>query len=105
LNFCNAYSLPNGQGISVTEIQLARAYAAIANGGFLITPHVLNYITKNHKIIYKYKEHPIRILKTQTVKKVRHILGDVVKLWYRYLCTAKELFHWWENRHSSSSKW
>lgn len=68
-----------GQGISVTDIQLARAYATIANGGFLITPHVLNYITKNHKIIYKYKEHPIRILKTQTVKKVRHILGDVVK--------------------------
>ncbi|MGC8616291.1 peptidoglycan D,D-transpeptidase FtsI family protein [Desulfurella sp.] len=68
-----------GQGISVTQIQLARAYCAIANGGYLITPHVLNYISKNHKIIYKYKEHFVKILKPQTVKKVKHILADVVK--------------------------
>ncbi len=68
-----------GQGISVTDIQIARAYCAIANGGYLVTPHVLNYISKDHKIIYKYKEHPIRILKPKTVKKVRHILYDVVK--------------------------
>ncbi len=40
---------------------------------------MLNYITKNHKIIYKYQEHPIKILKTKTVKKVRRILADVVK--------------------------
>lgn len=68
-----------GQGISVTDIQLARAYATIANGGYLVTPHVLSYITKNHKVIYRYKEHPIKILKAKTVKKVRHILADVVK--------------------------
>ena len=30
-----------GQGISVTVVQMAAAYAAIANGGELVTPHVV----------------------------------------------------------------
>ncbi len=30
-----------GQGISVTVMQMAAAYAAIANGGLLVTPHVV----------------------------------------------------------------
>ena len=35
------YTFPIGQGVSVTLAQLARAYAAIANGGRLVTPHLL----------------------------------------------------------------
>ena len=31
-------NLPIGQGISVTPMQMAAAYAAIANGGILRTP-------------------------------------------------------------------
>ncbi len=30
-----------GQGLSVTAVQLAAGYAAIANGGTLVTPHVV----------------------------------------------------------------
>ena len=30
-----------GQGVSVTELQLATAYAAMVNGGTLVTPHVV----------------------------------------------------------------
>lgn len=33
-----------GQGIAVTSIQMVRAIAAVANGGYLITPHVVSQI-------------------------------------------------------------
>ncbi len=34
-------NLPLGQGLSVTPIQIANAYAAIANGGILSTPQLV----------------------------------------------------------------
>lgn len=34
------YTFPIGQGVTVTLSQMARAYAAIANGGKLVTPHL-----------------------------------------------------------------
>jgi cell division protein FtsI/penicillin-binding protein 2 len=34
-------NIPFGQGLSVSVIQLARAYAVLANGGKLVTPHLL----------------------------------------------------------------
>jgi cell division protein FtsI (penicillin-binding protein 3) len=37
-------NLPMGQGESVTPIQIATAYSAIANGGVLRTPHVVSAI-------------------------------------------------------------
>ncbi|HKI90731.1 MAG TPA: penicillin-binding transpeptidase domain-containing protein, partial [Gaiellaceae bacterium] len=37
-------NVPIGQGISVTAIQLASVYAAIANGGVWIRPHLVDHI-------------------------------------------------------------
>jgi cell division protein FtsI (penicillin-binding protein 3) len=37
-------NLPIGQGESVTPIQIATAYAAIANGGILRTPHIVRSV-------------------------------------------------------------
>ena len=38
------YNLPFGQGESVTPIQMAAAYDAIANGGILRTPHIVSSV-------------------------------------------------------------
>ena len=37
-------NVPIGQGISVTPIQMASAYAAIANGGVWVQPHLVERI-------------------------------------------------------------
>jgi cell division protein FtsI (penicillin-binding protein 3)/stage V sporulation protein D (sporulation-specific penicillin-binding protein) len=37
-------TVPIGHGIAVTPIQMARAYAAIANGGVLVRPHLIDRI-------------------------------------------------------------
>ncbi len=37
-------TVPIGHGIAVTPIQMARAYSAIANGGVLVTPHLVEAI-------------------------------------------------------------
>jgi len=39
-----------GQGIEMTPIQLLRAYSAIANGGRLIRPYLVEKIIKNGKV-------------------------------------------------------
>ena len=37
-------TVPIGHGIAVTPVQMARAYAAIANGGTLVRPHLIDRI-------------------------------------------------------------
>jgi len=37
----SSLNIPIGQGISVTLVQMARAYATIANGGRLVSPHIM----------------------------------------------------------------
>ncbi|MFN8109769.1 MAG: penicillin-binding protein 2 [Thermoleophilia bacterium] len=37
-------NVPIGQGVFVNQLQTARAYAAVANGGYLVTPHVVSKV-------------------------------------------------------------
>jgi len=68
-----------GQGISVTAIQMVRAYSVIANGGYRVKPYIVNNIKSNNKIVYSHKSKPVKILKSKTVDRVRNILINVVK--------------------------
>jgi cell division protein FtsI/penicillin-binding protein 2 len=66
-------NLPFGQGESVTPIQLATAYSAIANGGILRPPHVVQAIGgKQAKVPRGH-----RILSTTTAAELRQMLVGV----------------------------
>jgi cell division protein FtsI (penicillin-binding protein 3) len=52
-----------GQGVAVTPMQLAVAYAAIANGGLLVQPYVL-------KAAYDAQGHPILVRRPQVLRRV-----------------------------------
>jgi cell division protein FtsI (penicillin-binding protein 3) len=66
-------NLPFGQGESVTPMQLATAYAAIANGGILRPPHVVSSI--GGKALPLPKGH--RIISAQTASELRTMLVGV----------------------------
>ncbi len=67
-------NLPIGQGELVTPMQMAAAYAAIANGGILRPPHIVSEIGG--------REQPVpagrRILSSTTAAAVRHMLEGVL---------------------------
>jgi len=67
-------NVPIGQGIAVTAIQMAAAYAAIANGGVLRTPHLVD------RVGGKARRHgPGRRVVSETVAaQVMTMLRDVV---------------------------
>ena len=68
-----------GQGISVTPLQLAAAYGAIANGGTLMRPHILHAIRTNG-VDALVKPEPIRrVLDPEVAQAVRSMLGTVVQ--------------------------
>lgn len=48
-------SIPYGQEVAVTAMQLIKAYAALANGGYLVNPYVVEKIKKNGNTIYENK--------------------------------------------------
>lgn len=66
-------NLPIGQGLSVTPMQMMAAYAAIANGGVLRPPHIVD------KVGGKATKKPAgkRILKESTAASVRKMLEGV----------------------------
>ena len=67
-------NLPMGQGESVTPIQMATAYSAIANGGILRSPHIVQSIGG--------KPQPLpaghRIISANTAASVRNMLRGVL---------------------------
>jgi cell division protein FtsI (penicillin-binding protein 3) len=66
-------NLPIGQGVDVTPIQIADAYAAIANGGILRPPHVVRSV--DGKRVPLPQGH--RILSPVVARELRGMLAEV----------------------------
>ena len=71
-------SLSMGQEILVTPLQMARFYAAVANGGFLITPSIVSKVEQNGKSIIE-KTHKTQIMSKNSATVLNKLLVDVVK--------------------------
>ena len=67
-------NIPIGQGVGVTLTQLTRAYAAVANGGRLVDPYLVDRIDGTPV------DHPMgrQIMTRQTAKRVNTMLRGVV---------------------------
>lgn len=69
-----------GQAIAVTGIELVSAMATIINGGYAVSPHLLDNVTdSNGNIIYKnYNTRGQTVLKESTSDTMRDLLTGVV---------------------------
>ena len=67
-------NVPIGQGVSVTALQLASAYSAIANGGVWIRPHLVDRIVGAAPVL----PHRRRVLTPAIDKQLRTMLKGVV---------------------------
>lgn len=67
-----------GHEVAVTPLQILRAYSALANGGFLVRPHVVSaIISPDGRVIVLPKEKK-RIISPETTEAFRDILKAVV---------------------------
>ena len=69
-------TIPFGQGVSVTPLQLARALSAIANGGYLVTPHFLSEVSDDEAS--RAWPTTTGVITAETAAAMRLVLTDVV---------------------------
>lgn len=72
-------TLAFGQGINVTAMQMVRAWSTLANGGLLITPHLVTDIEKDGVKINVEPKSKVRVLKTETTKIITQMLTRVAR--------------------------
>jgi cell division protein FtsI/penicillin-binding protein 2 len=68
-------NLPLGQGLSVTPIQIANGYAAIANGGILRTPKLV--LEENGEPVPT--DEGVRVMSAQNAARLREMLEGVLE--------------------------
>lgn len=69
-----------GQEVAVTPLQILRAYSAIANGGFLVTPHVVSRIfSPEGKTLWSFNPSYKRAISSKTAMVFKEILKTVTE--------------------------
>ena len=76
----DAGTIAFGQGISVSAIQLVTATSAIANGGILMKPRLVQAITDaSGQIVRRIDPAPVRrVISTETARTVRQMMKEVI---------------------------
>ena len=69
-----------GQGMSATALQVANAYAVIANGGLLKTPKIVKYIETDKKKKVDFKTLQRRVISSETAGTLRLMLTESAPL-------------------------
>jgi len=68
-----------GYGVSVTGVQLAAAYCAVANGGQLLQPRIIRSITRNDGTVVSVPKSVVRrVMKRQTAETLMDVFTGVV---------------------------
>ncbi|HTD51824.1 MAG TPA: penicillin-binding transpeptidase domain-containing protein [Thermoanaerobaculia bacterium] len=79
-SFLSNASISMGQEVAVTALQLARMAAVVANGGRLVTPHlVTRVIASDGRVRIPATAPPTRVISEETAAKLREILVGVVE--------------------------
>ncbi len=67
-------NVPIGQGIAVTAVQMAAAYASIANGGVWMAPHLVDHVVGGRRPKVEHR----RVLSPRIAAEVKSMLVNVV---------------------------
>jgi cell division protein FtsI (penicillin-binding protein 3) len=67
-------NVPIGHGIAVTPIQMATAYAAVANGGVMVQPHLVDRVGDSGRPFWKRR----RVVSRHVAGQLTDMLKDVV---------------------------
>ena len=84
LDVWDGYSLrrvPFGQEMSVTALQLAMAFSAVANGGLLMEPHLVDHVRDaSNEIVFRQEPRVVRrVLTPQTAAATLAVMAEVVE--------------------------
>jgi cell division protein FtsI/penicillin-binding protein 2 len=69
-----------GYGIAVTGLQIANAYAVLANGGKTVAPHLVSKIVSTNGVasIYEPKEQPKQVVSDKTSKAIALLMKEAL---------------------------
>ncbi|MBP6857606.1 MAG: penicillin-binding protein 2 [Candidatus Pacebacteria bacterium] len=74
-----------GQGIATTPINIVRSYASLANGGYLVTPHLAKQIKQESGLVktLDYPKSTVAVLSPSTISTITDMLVSVVDDGYK----------------------
>jgi cell division protein FtsI (penicillin-binding protein 3)/stage V sporulation protein D (sporulation-specific penicillin-binding protein) len=69
-----------GQGITATPLQMVQAFSAIANGGKMVIPYIVDEIRTSDGIVIKHENpKPVQVISSRTASLLTGMLVSVVK--------------------------